>query len=73
MLFLFEEILVEAGAIIATLVAAGLLIAVLLGFVVERRALRRRATARYTAVRAQDARGAEHSARPWPTFTTSRN
>jgi hypothetical protein len=71
MVFLLEEIVVEAGAIIATLVAAGLLVLVLLGFVLEHRARRASAPAVRLLVHRQPVGGAEHQARPLSTFTPS--
>jgi hypothetical protein len=61
MVFLLEEIVVEASAILATLVATGLLILVLLGFVLEYRARRRSAPAMRLAVHRQAVSGAVHA------------
>ena len=62
MLFLLEEAAVEIVAIAATLVAAGLLVMVLVGFALERRARRTLASPRVIVRHSQTS-----------TFTPSRN
>jgi len=69
MVFLLEEIAVEAAMIIATLVATACLLIVLAGFVLQRRA--QRAAAPAAAVRG--ASGAGRSARVTSAFTPSHN
>ena len=69
MVFLLEEIAVEAAMIIATLVAATCLLVVLAGFVLQRRAQRTAAPAASRAIRS--ASGTGRSARVASTFTPS--
>ena len=69
MLFLLEEIAVEAAMIIATLVATACLLVVVAGFVLQRRAQR---TAEPAAA-ARNASGAGRSARVTSAFTPSHN
>jgi hypothetical protein len=69
MMFLFEEIVVEASMIIATLVATACLLVVVLGFVLQRRAQRSGARAADPTV--HGALVAERAARPMSTFTPS--
>jgi hypothetical protein len=51
MLFLFEEIAVEAAMIVATLVALGVLVYVLVGFALEHARARQETTVRSTTDR----------------------
>lgn len=65
MTFLFEEIVVEAGMIIATIAATACLLIVLVGFALQRRALRAAST--------RDAWRVERSARSASGFTPTHN
>jgi hypothetical protein len=69
MMFLLEEIAVEAVMIIATLVATACLLIVLVGFVLQRRASRVPAPAGHP----RDARGGERLAGSVSTFAPSHN
>jgi hypothetical protein len=71
MMFLLEEIVVEGGMILATLVATACLLVVVLGFVLQYRA--RRTAARAADPAAHGALVAERAARPMSTFTPSHN
>jgi len=71
MMFLFEEIVVEGGMILATLVATACLLVVVLGFALQHRAQRSAARAADPAM--PGALVAERGARPMSTFTPSRN
>ena len=71
MMFLFEEIVVEGGMILATLVATACLLVVVLGFVLQHRA--QRSAARAADPTVHGALVAERAARPMSTFTPSHN
>jgi hypothetical protein len=73
MLFLLEEIAVEATMIIATLVATACLLIILVGFALQRRPLRAPAAAGRPTGRSRDARGSERLAPSVSTFTPSHN
>jgi hypothetical protein len=62
MVFLLEEIVVEFVAIAATVVATGLLVAVLIGFALERRPLRAPEPSSNSGSFRQTARTADHPA-----------
>jgi hypothetical protein len=70
-MFLFEEIVVEGGMILATLVATACLLVVVLGFVLNYRAQRNAARAADPTV--HDALVTERAARPMSAFTPSHN
>jgi hypothetical protein len=71
MVFLLEEIIVEAAMVIATVVATACLLIVLAGFALQRRALRRGAPAARLVVLAQDARVSDRAAHRVSTLTPS--
>ncbi|HEY5169679.1 MAG TPA: hypothetical protein VIK03_09850 [Thermoleophilia bacterium] len=71
MMFLLEEIVVEGGMILATLVATACLLIVVLGFVLQHRARRAAAPAEVPAV--HGGLVAERASRPMSTFTPSHN
>jgi hypothetical protein len=73
MVFLLEEIAVEATMIIATLVATACLLIVLAGFALQRRSSRAPASAGHPVSRSRDARGSERLAHSVSTFTPSHN